>query len=320
MKLKINKTLLEEASEKIKQSERIAVISHIRPDGDAIGSLLAVGLSLKEQGKLVQMVLADRIPENFTFLKGFEQVKTFIQYPVDMVIVVDCSEKSRIGQVLSPELTPDLNIDHHITNQEFAIVNLIDTEAAATAEILFNIFPKLNLQLTPEVIDALLTGILTDTIGFRTSNVSPTTLRIAATLMEEGANLPNLYKQTLASRSFPALKYWGFGLNKLTFDNKMVWATLTLEDREKSGYSGRDDADLINLISAIEDVNIAVLFIEQHGGSVKISWRAQNGYDVSELAEQFGGGGHRAASGAELMGTLLDVQEAVLRKTRDILI
>lgn len=319
MKPKIQISDLKAVREKIIQSERIAVISHVRPDGDAVGSLLALGLSLECYGKKVQMILSDGVPKNLDFLNGSSKVQISIQEPVDLIIVVDCSEINRIGDVLSPDKVPNINIDHHVTNRKFAQINLIDHEAAATAEILYAILPQLDLKLTPEVNDALLTGILTDTIGFRTNSVSPNTLRYAAALMERGADMAYLYKKALTSQSYFALRYWGFGLNNLILENKLVWTTLTLESREKSGYEGRDDADLINIMSAMQDVDIALMFIEQNDESVKISWRAQNGYDVSKLAEYFGGGGHRAAAGAEIKGKLEDVKNTVLSKTRDLL-
>jgi len=304
----------------IERSQRIAVISHVRPDGDAVGSLLAMGLALEFSGKQVQMILEDGVPDNLAFLSGSEKVVRSIQSPVDIIIVVDCSEKNRIGSVLAPDQVPDINIDHHITNQGFAAVNLIFPEAAATADILFELLPGLKLAYTPEVVDALLTGILTDTIGFRTVSVSPNTLRNAASLMELGADLPNLYRKALASQTYPALLYWGYGLCNLELEDKIAWTALTLESRRKAGYEGRDDADLINVMSAMRDADIAVMFIEQNDESVKISWRARNGYDVSQLAEYFGGGGHRAASGAEIKGSLEAVKQSVLRKTRELIL
>jgi len=162
--------------------------------------------------------------------------------------------------------------------------------------------------------------MVTDTIGFRTSNVSPDVLRVAAGLMEHGADLSAVYYSALVQHSYPAVCYWGAGLSRLQSESGLVWTSLSLADRRAVGYKGRDDADLINVLSTIEEAEIAIVFIEQSAGRVKISWRvcgqASTGLDVSVVAQIFGGGGHRAASGAEVDGSLEDVQANVLEETR----
>lgn len=311
---------LNAARNKISLATRVAIFSHLRPDGDAVGSVLGLGFALEAAGKQVQMVFSDGIPESLRHLKGVERISGTVKWPVDCVIVLDCSDLERVGKAISEYGTPDINIDHHITNLEFAHVNLVDGQAAATAEILAKHLGDLGLSAPPNALDALLTGILTDTLGFRTSNVSPNTLRLAADIMEAGANLPELYKKALSQRSLNALRYWGAGLSQVMCDGRLIWTTLSLEDRKLAGYPGHDDADLINILGTVRDVDIVLVFIEQSKDSVKISWRAQNGFDVSQVALQFGGGGHRAASGAEVKGTLSDVQKSVLEATKKILL
>ena len=173
--------------------------------------------------------------------------------------------------------------------------------------------------MPPSVAAALLTGLITDTLGFRTSNVQPNSLRLAASLMETGVDMPDLYRRTLVTRSFEATRVWGAGLSTLAREGRMVWATLTMADRKAAGYNGRDDADLINVLASIEDADIALIFVEQPNHHVKVSWRAQNGFDVSQVALQFGGGGHPPASGADITGKLADVQASVLVATRALL-
>src|SRR5262249_8264668 len=147
--------------------------------------------------------------------------------------------------------------------------------------------------ITPPVAAALVTGIVTDTLGFRTSNTTPAALRQTALLMETGIDMPDLYNRALLRRSFPAARYWGAGLSSLRTEDGIVYGTLTMADRKSSGYSGNDDADLINVISSIEDHLVGMIFVEQHDNHVKISWRAlQPGIDVSKIAKSFGGGGH----------------------------
>lgn len=304
--------------QQLRQAKSLVILSHIRPDGDAVGSLLAFGLALKTAGKKVQMVLADGVPHNFRHLPGSEQIRrTIDSHEYDLSIVVDCSDLHRTGGVLGGR-TPDINIDHHITNTNFASINLVVPEAVATAAILAQYLPAWNLQISQPVASALLSGIVTDTIGFRTSNMTPVTLRLSAMLMEYGANLPELYTHALVSKTFQAARYWGIGLSKLQRKNGLVWTTLTLEDRKEAQYPGNDDADLVNILSAVEG-DIAVIFIEQNADNVKVSWRARPGFDVSKIALQFGGGGHPAAAGADIKQPLELVQKLVLEATQNML-
>jgi phosphoesterase RecJ-like protein len=139
---------------------------------------------------------------------------------------------------------------------------------------------------------------------------------MAAELMEAGADLARLYYQSLIQRTFPALRLWGTGLENLERDGRMVWTTLTQANRQAVGYPGKDDADLIQVLSTIEDADISLVFVEQPNGRVKVSWRAQPGFDISKIAVKFGGGGHPAAAGADLSGNLNEVRSAVLSETR----
>ena len=312
----ISNSLVQAASHRINAAYRILVVSHIRPDGDSIGSMLGLGLSLQEAGKEVQFVSADGVPTSFRHLIGSEQIRYQPEGEFDLICFVDCSDLERAGQAMSGYPRPDLNIDHHVTNLDFAEINLVDIEAVATAEIIADLLSAIGLPITEPVASSLMTGLITDTLGFRTSNMTPKALRLAADLMEEGANLPELYRKALVDRSFEAARYWGAGLSKLERDGRLVWTTLTRNDREKAGYSGRDDADLINILASIKDANVALIFVEQPNESVKVSWRAQPGIDVSPIAVSFGGGGHPAASGAEIPGDLEDVKTSVLNATR----
>lgn len=137
--------------------------------------------------------------------------------------------------------------------------------------------------------------------------------------MELGLDLPELYQQALVNRSFEAMRMWGSGLTRAKREGSLVYTMLTLDDRRAVGYPGRDDADLINILSAVQGVDVAVIFVEQPNNRVKVSWRAAPGYDVSQIALRFGGGGHAAAAGAEIPGNLQDVQQLVLENTRPIL-
>jgi len=302
----------------IENSKRIAVLSHIRPDGDAVGSVLGLGLALKASGKDVQMVLTDGIPSMFVHLKGARQVVRQISRPVDLVVVLDISDLNRIGGTL-PVPVPDLNIDHHITNLQFARINLVEPETVATSAILAQYMEDWGLTISQPVAEALLTGLVSDTLGFRTNNMNPQALRLAAELIDRGANLPDLYHRALVIKSFNSARYWGCGLARLKQDNGIVWTALTLEDRAASSYAGNDDADLVNMLATIQEAQIALIFVEQKGSRVKVSWRSQPGINVANLAIKFGGGGHPAASGAELSGSLEEIQSTVLIATHSLL-
>lgn len=296
-------------------SQRIALVSHVRPDQDAIGSMLGLGLALQRHQKQVDLILADGVPYNLHFLPGWESIVRQPTFQPDLTVVLDCSDLQRVGGVLG-DCIPDINIDHHITNLNFAKTNLVLPEAVATAAILAEYLPEWGFEIDLQAASALLTGIIGDTLGFKTSNMNPKALRLAATLMEKGANLPDLYNQSLNRRSFEAARYWGCGLGKLKKQGKLIWTELTLEDRKAVAYPGNDDADLVNVLTSINSGTIAVIFIEQKDGKVKVSWRSQPGYDVSGIAVQFGGGGHPAASGAEISGDLITVREKVLEATQ----
>jgi phosphoesterase RecJ-like protein len=269
---------------RIEQANKILIVSHVRPDGDAVGSVLGLGTALAAAGKQVQMVLADGVPSAFTFLPGSKQIKKSAEFPVDLSIVLDISDLNRIGNVLGI-LKPGINIDHHVTNLNFAHVNLVEPEAAATSCILVDHIQSWGLAISQDSASALLAGIVNDTLGFRTANTTSATLRQAAQLIDQGANLPDLYYESLVRRSYASTKFW----------------------------------DLINLLSTVDEAQISVIFVEQRNGHVKVSWRAKPGLDVSKIALSFGGGGHTAAAGADIPGSLMDIQQKVITDTLKVL-
>ncbi|NSW53398.1 MAG: DHH family phosphoesterase [Anaerolineae bacterium] len=311
-------TLLDQQiRERFAAAQRIAVISHIRPDGDAIGSVLGLGTALQEAGKDVQFVLADGISAVYRFLKNAGLAQKEISGEIDLAVVVDCSDLERTGGVLG-ERQPEMNIDHHVTNLHYAQVNLVE-DSAATAEIIAKHLPQWGLPFSRETAEALLTGILTDTIGFRTSNVSAETLHTAASLMEHGIDMPDIYHRVLVERTYEAVRLWGRGIDKLQRMDSILWGVLTAEDRKAAAYPGKDDAELISLLSSVRDADVAVLFIEQDAQHVKVSWRARPGFDVSRAALHFGGGGHAPAAGATIEGTLEEVIPRVLDETKQVI-
>ena len=306
-----------EISQKIARAGRVAVIAHIRPDGDAVGSTLGLTLALREAGKQATPVLLDGVPAALRYIPGADLVVRELPADIDLLITVDCSDLQRTGGVLGARV-PDINIDHHITNTCFAQTNLVVGHAVATCAILAGSLETWGLHINRTVAEALLTGIVTDTIGFRTNNVTAEALRLAANLMDTGANLPEIYMRALVNKTYEAARFWGIGLEKLVREDGLVWTTLSLQDRQSAQYPGNDDADLINMLSSVE-TKVALIFVEQKNQHVKVSWRARPGYDVAKIALQFGGGGHAAAAGADIPGSLSDVQQSVLIATRTML-
>jgi len=306
--------------ERLEKANKVIIASHVRPDGDAIGSLLGIGLALQDAGKSVQMVLADGVPASFKYLEGSDLVVKEPSVEYDTFITVDCADFKRVGKIFENFGQPDINIDHHKTNENFGKLNLIEAEEVATAAILTNRLPQWGYKISKPVAAALLTGIITDTLGFRTSNTTPEALRQCATLMESGVDMPDIYMRSLVRKTFPAAKYWGAGLSSMEQKDGIVWGTLTLEDRKRTGYGGNDDADLINMISAVDGNKVGMIFVEQSDNHVKISWRAlEPGIDVSPIAKHFKGGGHAAAAGADIPGNLYEIQPLVLKTTLEML-
>jgi len=306
--------------ERLEKAKNILIASHVRPDGDAIGSLLGLGLALIDAGKSVQMVLMDGVPASYKHLEGSELILKKPNGEYDTFITVDSADFRRVGKVFEEFGQVDINIDHHKTNENYGKLNLIEADEVATATILASHLPEWGYKITKPIAAALLTGIITDTLGFRTSNTNPSALRLCADLMETGVDMPDLYMRSLVRKSFVAAKYWGAGLSSMEHKNGIVWASLSLEDRKRTGYGGNDDADLINMISAIEGNKVGMIFVAQSDNHVKISWRAlEPGVDVSQVAKHFNGGGHKAAAGADILGTLEELQPIVLKTTRDML-
>jgi len=305
---------------RLEKSKKIVIASHVRPDGDAIGSLLGLGLALINAGKSVQMVLVDGVPGSFKHLEGSELIVKKPEGEHDTFITVDCADFKRVGKIFEDFGQVDINIDHHKTNENYGKINLIEADEVATAAILTNHLPEWGYTITQPIAAALLTGIITDTLGFRTSNTNPSALRLCADLMETGVDMPEIYMQALVKKTFVAAKYWGAGLSSMEHKDGIVWTALSLEDRKRTGYGGNDDADLINMISAIDGNKVGMIFVAQSDNHIKISWRAlAPGVDVSQVAKHFNGGGNAAAAGADIPGTLEDLKPLVLKTTRDML-
>jgi phosphoesterase RecJ-like protein len=302
------------------KANTVLIATHIRPDGDAIGSMLGLGIALKEAGKTVTMINKDGIPAQFIHLPGAREVKRKISETeiFDLTISVDTSDIERSGNVFGTREII-LNIDHHITNTNFGKFNYVDPEAVATSSLLAGKIEAWGLKYNPEIARLFMIGLITDSLGFRTSNMNSESLRIAASLIEQGADLPGIYQEVITNKRFEQVNYWGYALVKLERIGRLGWTSLTVSDRAAAGYNGNDDADLNALLSNIADCNITLLFIEQSNGTIKVSLRGKPGFNVADLAVSLGGGGHPAAAGIEMKGKLAEVQSLVIEKTLNIM-
>jgi len=312
--------MLAAARRRIERANRVLLLTHVAPDGDAVGSLLGLGLALRAAGKEVSFACADPIPDTFRFLPACGEITDNPRGQFDLTIALDAADLGRLGKLGENLPRPiDLAFDHHATNPGYADLNLIDVAAASTAELVTELLEPLGLPLTRPVAECLLAGIITDTLGFRTSNSTAKTLALAQQLVTAGASLPEVYDLSLYKRSFAALRLWGYGLSRARLENRIVWTTLTLSDKEQARYHGQGDADLVNTLTSVREADIAVILTEREDGRVKVSWRAVPGLNVATVAAAFGGGGHVAAAGAEIPGPLDEAEARVLAATRALL-
>ena len=294
----------------------ILIITHVEPDGDAIGSLLGLGNALRAAGREVLCAVDGGVPDFLRFLPGAQDVRATLQeVRADLLICVDANREDRTGQVgLSgfAHCSTVINLDHHISNNGFGDIHLVLPEAASATEIVFNWLQELSLPLTPAVTQPLLTGLVTDTLGFRTSNVTAQTLQVALRLMESGLSLHNLVTRTLENRPYCELELWRRALQSLTLTDGVIAAQVSLEDSAQAGTEPGSDGDLVNQLRATNEARIAVVFRERAGGHVTISLRSKADYDVARVAQQLGGGGHAQAAGATIDGPLSAAQARVL--------
>jgi phosphoesterase RecJ-like protein len=308
---------LSAARRRIERATRVLLLTHLAPDGDAVGSTLGFGLALRAAGKEVMFVCADPIPDTFRFLPAFGEFAAAPRGAYDLVAALDAADRGRLGSPGESLTQPiDLVFDHHFTNPGFGEINLIDVAAASTAELVADLLAPLGLPLTRSAAECLLAGLITDTMGFRTSSTTAKTLALAQKLVEAGASLPEIYDLAFYKRSIYAVRLWAVGLANLKLEHRIVWTTISLADREAAHYHGQGDADLVNVLQSVREADVALILTERPEGKVKVSWRAVAGVNVAAIAADFGGGGHVAAAGAELTGTLADVEQIVITATK----
>ncbi|NLY92250.1 MAG: bifunctional oligoribonuclease/PAP phosphatase NrnA [Firmicutes bacterium] len=301
----------------LKKYNRFTLGCHLYPDGDAIGSLLALGLALAKAGKEVEMVLPEGIPLTFDFLPGIHQTVIYPSFQPEVVLSLDCAERARLQ--LPEELFDHdpvlVNIDHHISNDGFGHVNLILPEAAATGQIVFQLLRKSGFAMDAAIASALYTAIATDTGFFRYANTTGEVLSIAAKLVEEYQISPSfIAERVYEEKSFASIRLLAEVLSTLQVseNQRYSWMYLNQEMIRKYEVEMEEIDNYVNYTSSIRGIEVGLFFKETKPDVVKISWRSKAGVDVSRLAAHFGGGGHTRAAGCLVQGPLPAVMTEVL--------
>ena len=308
-------------AEEIQKSRTIAVLSHVRPDGDAIGSQLALALSLSSMGKMVDAWNEDGLPEAFRFLRKSELVTVppIEARSFDLVIALDTATRDRLGTCLRAVKTANtwVNIDHHASNPRYGDLNYLDLTAPATGQIVFDLVQDQGYPLNREIAEALFVAISTDTGSFRYRNTSAHTFEVVAELVRSGVDVAYtshyLYESQPKRRILllhELLQHTHFYAN-----DQVGTMALTLEKKKELGIQPADTDGLIDVVRSIETVIVAVLFEELENNRVRVSMRSKNaGIDVNKICGEFGGGGHPLAAGARIRGTLEDVEKMIANR------
>lgn len=306
---------LKKAARIIADCDRVLVLSHIRPDGDAIGSTLAVGEILRLMGKERVLANESSIPSKFDFLPGALSIRRREdcrdKAPFSCVIAVDVADRGRLGdcqELIAPEAQV-INIDHHPTNDHFGTLNIVVPDAAATCEILYDWVEQLEIPWNQALASCIYTGLLTDTGGFRFANTSPQVLRRAANLLDYGIEAPEIAERVLETVTLEQLSSLRKALDTLSLahDGKLAWMWL-----RDSGTGDADVEGIVNYARKVAGVEVGILFRETGDHTVRVSFRSRKWVDVGKLAQSFGGGGHARAAGCTITGESNQVEQAVL--------
>lgn len=307
----------------IRRAQRLLLVAHINPDGDTIGSALGLAWALRALGKECTVACAGPMPAYLGFLPGYADFRSEVSGRYDLILGIDFSSPDRMGAVYQPAVfahTPLVNIDHHRTNTRFGTLNIVEMETASTAEIVFALLQAWGLPITPAIALCLLTGIFTDTQGFRTPSTTPQSLGVAIQLLEAGASLPTLVEAVYNRKSPQTLRLWGQALSDFrSFPSpagNVVWASVTQDMLRRNNVAEDEVQGLVSFLRGTVGTAVAVLFVESPDGKVKVEFRSAPAVDVSGIAFSLGGGGHRNAAGCTLPGPLAAVEERVLAAVR----
>lgn len=300
---------------------RIGVISHFRPDGDAIGSTLALGLALQSMGKQVSLWNEDCVPARYAFLPGAEFIETLpAEQPSDLelLICVDTGDWRRLGDAAAalfagfPRIA---NIDHHGTNSFYGHCNVVEGGTAACGFVLFNILKSWGVPFTREMAAALYVAINTDTGSFQFSSTTPAVMRAVAELMETGVDVADINRRVYQEKPLSELRVTGEVINNMVVaeNGELSHYSMSMATKERMGIGLEDTKDLVDIIRVVQGVRVSVIFEELGDGRIRMSLRSKDPrIDVAAIATQFGGGGHAMAAGIRMRGELADCRSKVL--------
>lgn len=305
----------EKANQLVQNATNIVTVTHLNPDGDAIGSLMGLTMALREQGKTVTPVVDGGCPDFLQFIPQTDSILDHVNgLKPDLVISTDSSDKPRLGEtgnmVLAANHVPFIQLDHHQTNLIFGDANIVDARTVAAAEGVLDWITEMGWPVSKPVAQALLTGIVTDTLCFRTSNVTAQTFGKAQRLMEAGADLTQIVQNTMARKSTNLLRLYGQVLGNMQVEDGVIWLGLTLEDFDKAGLGYGEYTGLAGYLIQADEAYISATFKEIDRTTIECSFRAVPGFDVSQVALSLGGGGHVLASGCTLKGKTLEEAQA----------
>ncbi len=311
---------MDAAVEAFKERDDFLITVHVNPEGDSVGSQLAVYHMLRKLGKRAVMVNHDEVPDNLTFLPGNDLImrETPPDFNVDTVVVLDCPVKERTGRIkgILDKAKFIVNIDHHVSNEYFGDVNWVEPEASSVGEMLFFAARKLGLEIDHDLAAAIYTAIVTDTGMFNYNNTSRRTHEVAGELIEEGVNPKAMHSEIFEKKKLSEIRMLGRVLATLQIEEDGAVAHMSLTDKmyKAEGIDFVSTEQFINYPRSIAGVEVAIFFRESHDGSGKInvSFRSGEKVDVDTLAARFGGGGHKRASGCLVEGRLPEVMDKVL--------
>ena len=301
--------------EAILQRQRFVISSHSRPDGDAIGSQLAMAYALRALGKDVQVVNADPAPPQFHAFPGVADihVSTTVEGAFDAAMIMECGDLSRTG-VAGFEKYFVINIDHHPGNRSYGAINWFDPGAAACGEMVFDVVESLGVAVTPEIATHVYVAILTDTGGFHFSHITPRTFEICRRCTEAGADPQAIARAVFDSNTMGRLRLMGAVLHNLEFEGsgRAALAALTLKLLQDTGATHEDSDGLINIPLNVKEIEAVAFFKEVAPESFRISLRSKGDVDVNRVATVFGGGGHKNAAGCTINGPYPEVRRKLV--------
>jgi len=308
------------------ESKRIGISFHTSPDGDSIGSSLALMQGLMKLNKEVYILCDDKTPEVYNFLpyfKSLNNASNTIKDGTDCIVVLDCGSYNRISVNLNayPKNYTLINVDHHITNELYGDINFIDTHASAVGEIVYNILRELKVSIDENIGICLYTSIVTDTGGFKYSNTTTETHNIIGELIKTGINFSEVHRLIFENKKYERVKLYGSVINSmyLTHNDKVCVMKLTSEILNSFSNKASDTSDIISIGMEIDTVEVAILLKEMSEG-VKISLRSKSIVDVRKIAETFGGGGHTRAAGLSIDKSLNEVENIILNAVENELV